>query len=304
MSRPPFHHIPAPPISADWEDLRAVAELVRLGTLSAAGAALGVNYSTIARRVARAEAKLGTILFERLTDGYAPTEDAFLVADHVARMADEEHGLMRALAGRDGRLTGRLVITAPQLVIAHVLAPALRDFREAHPDLDLRIRATNDMLDLNRREADIGIRISPSPGDTLKGLRVIEQHSASFATQDWADRITRDPDQAIDWVIYEGHEGLPAGVSEAWPSSRVRFRFDDMVAIAGAVQAGLGVARLPMFLGRSLPGLVQVPLLAPKPYQPIWIVAHPDVWKGAKVTAFRETVAHFLKGQRDLFVST
>ena len=280
-----------------------MAELVRRGTLSAAGEALRVNYSTVARRVARAEAALGVILFERLADGYAPTEEAHLVAEHVARMAEEDHRLMRRLAGRDGRLTGRLTVTAPQLLIAHALAPALQDFRQAHPGLDLRVRATNDKLDLNRREADIGIRISPDPGDTLTGLRLVEQATASFASRDWADRIARDPSSPIDWIVYEGHEGLPAGVAEAWPASRVSYRFDDMVAIGGAVQAGLGVARIPMFLGRALPGVVQVPLLAPRPYQPIWIVAHPDVWKGAKVTAFRETMVRFLKGDRDRFVA-
>lgn len=303
MSKPPFHAPPAPPPSANWEDLRAVAELVRCGTLSAAGVALEVNYSTVARRVSRAEAALGVVLFERLTDGYSPTEEAHLVADHVARMGDEEHQLMRRLAGRDGRLTGRLTVTAPQLVIAHVLAPALQQFRMAHPALDLRVRATNDKLDLNRREADIGIRISPDPGDTLTGLRLVEQDTASFASQDWADRIARDPTQSIDWILYEGHKSLPAGVAEGWPSSRISYRFDDMIALAGAAQAGLGVARMPMFLGRRLPGLVQVPLLAPQPYLPIWIVAHPDVWKGAKVAAFRDTVVRYLKGQRALFVA-
>lgn len=279
-----------------------MAELVTRGTLSAAGAALDVNYSTVARRIARAEASLGVVLFERLSDGYSPTDEAQLVAEHVAQMANANHALMRGLVGRDGRLTGRLTLTAPQLLIAHVLSPALREFREAHPDLDLRVRATNDKLDLNRREADIGIRISPDPGDTLKGLRLVEQDTASFATQDWADRIARAPDQPIDWIVYEGHSGLPAGVADRWPRSRARYRFDDMVAMAGAAQAGLGVARMPMFLGRSLPGLVQVPLLEPKPYQPIWIVAHPDVWKGAKVAAFREVIVRFLRVERHRFV--
>lgn len=303
MSRNAFHSPPAPPPSANWDDLRAVAEVVRRGTLSAAGEALAVNYSTVARRIARAEAALGVVLFERLTDGYSPTEEAHLVAEHVARMADEDHHLMRRLSGRDLRLTGRLTVTAPQLLIAYAIAPALAEFRAAHPDLDLRIRATNDKLDLNRREADIGIRISPDPGDTLKGLRLVEQQTASFAAQPWADQIARSPDRPIDWIIYEGHKGLPQGVAEAWPASRVSYRFDDMVAIAGAVQAGLGVARLPMFLGRTLPGVVRVPLLEPNQYQPIWMVAHPDVWKGAKVTAFRKVMTRFLKTNRKNFVA-
>lgn len=302
MGKTDFNAPPVAPVSANWDDLRAVAELVTRGTLGRAGEGLGVNYTTISRRIARAEAALSVALFERLADGYRPTEEGRLVADHVARMAEEDHALMRALAGRDGGLTGALTITAPQLLIAHVLAPALRIFREAHPDLELHIRATNDRLDLTRREADLGIRISPDPGDTLTGVRLAEQNSASFASADWAARIRNDPKAPIDWILYEGHQTLPKGVAEAWPSSRVRYRFDDMIAMAGAAQAGLGVVRMPMFLGRALPGLEQVPLLPPKSYPAIWMVGHPDVWKGAKVRAFREVVGRYVKERRAVFL--
>lgn len=288
---------------ASWDDLRAVAELVRQGTLARAGAQLGVNYTTIARRIARAENVLNVQLFDRLADGYVPTERAHLVASHVQQMADSAHAIMRQLAGRDDDLKGRLTITAPQLLIAHALAPALQQFHETHPQIDLRVRATNDLLDLTRREADLGIRISPDPGDTLTGLRVTEQHTASFASPDWARRIATRPKDPIDWIVFEGHQGLPANVLKSWPNSRVAYRFDDMVAMLGAAQAGLGVVRAPMFLARAMPGLTQVPLLSPTAYPPIWVVAHPEVWKGAKVKAFRDHVVRFLKARRSDFIS-
>ncbi len=276
--------------------------LVRHGSLAAAGAALGVSYTTVARRVARAEAALATRLFERLADGYVPTEAARLVAEQAAGMEAGAHDLLRRLAGRDERLEGPLTVTAPQLLIAHVLAPALTRFGELYPGIALRIRATNDLLDLSRREADLGIRVSRAPGDTLTGLRLAPQHTASFASADWARRIAEAPDEPIDWIVYDGHADLPKGVREGWPTSRIRWRFDDMVAIAGAAQAGLGVARMPMFLGRSL-DLTQVPLLPPAPYLDIWMVAHPDVWPGAKVAAFRDVLRADVRGRRALFVA-
>ncbi len=300
---PPFSVTPALPQSARWDDLRAVAAVVQAGTLAGAGQRLGVNYTTVARRIARAEAALGVALFERLADGYVATGDAHLVASHVQRMADSEHAMMRKLSGRDGRLSGELIITAPQLLVAHVLAPFLRDFREMHPDLDLRVRATNDRLDQTRREADIGIRIRPDPGDTLMGVRLTEQHTASFTTQAWADRIADEPNGPIDWVLYDGHDKLPKSVAEAFPGSRIRYRFDDMIAMAGAAQAGLGVVRMPMFLGRAVPGLVQVPLMTPQPYPAVWVVAHADVWKGAKVRVFREMLIAYMRRERHRFVA-
>ena len=73
-----------------WDDLRTVLMLVRYQTLAAAAAALDVNYTTVARRIRRAEASLGQVLFERLADGYRPTEAARVVASHAEKMETSE----------------------------------------------------------------------------------------------------------------------------------------------------------------------------------------------------------------------
>ena len=107
----------------------------------------------------------------------------------------------------------------------------------------------------------------------------------------------------VDWLVYERLDAQPKKQSPAFPNARVTLRFDDMVAMAGAAAAGLGVVRMPMFLGRRRGGLVQVPVLPPQPYADVWIVAHPDVWPSAKVVAFREIVVDFFRRNRALFVA-
>ncbi|MBM7068443.1 LysR family transcriptional regulator [Actibacterium sp. 188UL27-1] len=286
-----------------WDDLRTVLALVRHGSLAAAAKHLDVSYTTVSRRITRAEAGLNLTLFERLADGYRPTETAVLVAEHAARMDAAEHDLLRKLRGRDSTLTGPFVLTAPQLLIANFLAPVLDRFCAAHRQVELRVRATNDLLDLNRREADLAIRISHSPGDTLMGLRLTQQHNASFANPEWADQITANPSGPVDWLIYDQYPDVPKAAMQAHLGSRVRMRFDDMVAMLGAAQAGLGVVRTPMFLGRTTPGLVQVPVLPPHPYADIWVVGHPDVWPSAKSVAFRDVLVDYIKAQRALFVA-
>ncbi|WP_299077368.1 LysR family transcriptional regulator [uncultured Ruegeria sp.] len=287
---------------AHWDDYRAVLEVVRARSLSSASDRLGINYTTVARRIARVEAVVGQALFERLADGYRPTEAGLTVAEHAAHMESAELAMRRGLSGQDTRLEGAMTLTAPQLLIAHVLAPVLDAFNRKHPAIDLKVRADNEMLDLNRREADIAIRISRNPGDSLKGLRLTGQHTASFATQAWVERIKAEPRGVVDWLVYERYSELPATVRQSLPGSRIRMRFDDMVALSAAAQAGLGAVRMPMFLGRSLPGLVQIPGVPPQPYADIWVVAHPDVWPSAKLEAFRSiAVPHFRK-LRSLFL--
>lgn len=284
-----------------WDDIQTVLMLVRHGSLAGSAQALGINYTTVARRIQRAEDGLGLLLFERLQDGYRPTQAAQQLVEHAEKMEQAEHNLMRQIQGDDDALSGELIITAPQLLISNFLSPVLNEFSKTYPSIDLRILATNEILNLARREADLAIRISNTPGDTLTGVRLMAQHTASFANQTQADKISQDPKSNIDWIIYDGNPNIPKGVSEQFPHNKVRLRFDDMVAILGATQAGLGVARLPLFLGRTTPGLVQVPVLPPQPYADIWVVGHPDVWPSAKPSAFREILIAHCKSNRHLF---
>lgn len=286
-----------------WDDLRTVLMLVRHQTLAGAAAALDVNYTTVARRVRRAEEALDQLLFERLPDGYRATQAAHLVAEQARQMEDHQHNLIRRLQGAETELSGPLTITAPQLLISCFLAPVLDQFNRAYPLIELRILATNELLDLTRLEADLAIRISNSPGDTLTGLRLLKQDNASFANRDVAQRIAADPSAMVEWIAYDVFPDIPKAVSADFPNNRIRFRFDDMVAMIGAAQAGLGVVRMPMFVGRASAGLVQVPVYPPQPYADIWVVGHRDVWPSRKLAAFRDILMTYCKAHKGRFTA-
>ncbi|SLN60101.1 HTH-type transcriptional regulator CysL [Falsiruegeria litorea R37] len=290
-------------MNAEWDDLKTILAVARGGTLAAAAEALGLNYTTVARRIQRAEVALGVTLFHRLPEGYQPTETGQLVAAKAAEMDHRADDLFRSVQGQDQTLRGRLVLTAPQLLIGPHIAPVLAQFSDAYPEVEVLLRATNDLLDLNRREADMAIRISRTPGDTLMGLRLCEQQVASFASLSVAKSLADTPQHPIDWIVYEQTPGVPKPALERYPNSRVRLVFDDMVAMIGAAKAGLGVVRMPMFLGRATEGLVQVPILPPQSYADIWVVAHRDVWPSAKVKAFRDLLVPWFKAHKDCFVA-
>ena len=288
-------------MQVDWDDLKTVLALVRSGSLAAAGAELGINYTTVARRVQRAEAAMGATLFEKLPGGYVATETGRMVADHAAGMERQQDALLRQLQGQDQSLSGPLVITAPQLLIGPLLGDVIDRFTKAHPAVELRVKAGNDLLNLHRREADLAIRISRTPGDTLTGLRLTEQDTGSFASPAVVDRILSDPTGPVDWLVYEAYSDVPAAARRAYPGSRVRVFFGDMVAMVGAAQAGLGVVRMPLFLGRNTPGLTRLPGIPAQPYADIWVVGHPDVWRGAKLRAFRDLLLPRVRALRSQF---
>jgi DNA-binding transcriptional LysR family regulator len=298
-----FVHAKMHSMTLDWDDLKTVLHVVRAGTLSGAAAQLGINYTTVARRVARVEARLQRKLFERLSDGYRPTELGRLVAAHAEQMEVQDHALMRGLSGRDETLRGPLVITAPQLLIQWHLVHVIEAFCTAHPEVDLEVNAANDLLDLGRRQADLAVRVSREPGDNLTGMRLTAQHAAAYGSPGLAARIAEHPNEPVDWVVYSQSPGAPKAALERYPQVRIKARFDDMVPMIGAAQAGLGLVRMPMFLGRAVPGLVEVPVMPPQPYADIWAVAHADVWPGAKVRAFREGLVTYFRANRGVFVA-
>ncbi|SLN43661.1 HTH-type transcriptional regulator DmlR [Pseudoruegeria aquimaris] len=286
----------------DWDDLRAVLMVVRHGALARAAKALGVNYTTVARRIAQAEEAYGVRFFERLPAGYVPTPEGLAAAEAAEAMAERETGLRLRLAGQDARLSGPLTVTAPSLLIASHLCTVFDAFTRAHPDVELRVLAANEVLNLNRREADLAVRISNDPGDTLTGRRLAQQHTAAFAAPELAERLAAEPGMPLEWIGFTFWDGPPKASRARHPEGRVRLRFDDMTAVIGAAKAGLGVARMPVFVGRAA-GLVQVPVMPPQPYQDIWMVAHRDVWPAAKVAAMRALIVARFAGAEAEFLS-
>lgn len=288
-------------MNADWEDLKTVMYLVKEGSLSKAALSLGINYTTVARRIGRIEADLGQTLFQRLPEGHVPTEAGRNVANAAEDMNTHSNGLIRSLTAAQEKLTGPLVITAPQALVSTHLAKVILQMKNEHADIELIVRATNDTLDLNQTEADLAIRISNTPDDALVGQRLVRQQTTSFAAPQIAAKIKSDPAARIDWIGMPYWKTPPKNSLVKFPNAHIAFRFDDVTAMMGAAIAGLGVVRLPMFLGDSQPKLVRVPVLSPQPYWDIWVLTHRDMRAAPKVVAFKKILIPFFREHRSDF---
>src|SRR5918996_1468153 len=151
----------------DWNELRLVLAVVRAQGLIGAARALGIDHSTVFRRLQAVEARLGQQLFERLPGGaYEATAVARRMAAAAERMEDEVLALGRDIAGRDHRLTGRMRVTSSETLAYRILTPHLAAFRRAHPGIAVELAIDNRVLNLTRREADVALRpMRPKEGD-------------------------------------------------------------------------------------------------------------------------------------------
>ena len=152
----------------NWDDLRFLVTLGREGTLAAAARRLAVDQTTVARRLRALEEGLGTALFERDEGLWRPTAVGARVLERAARIEEDVAGITRLAEAGAGVVGGVVRITAVSALIGEWLAPRLPGLYARHPELCVDLVASNDNLNVARREADIAIRLArPASGDFL-----------------------------------------------------------------------------------------------------------------------------------------
>ena len=144
-----------------WDDMRVFLFVAREESLSGAGKRLNMDPATVGRRIARLEAAMSTTLFAKSPQGYTLTG----AGERLLRHGEEAELAMRAgvdaLTGADKTLSGQIRIGAPDGCAYYVLAPVVSPISRANPDLDIQIVALPRVANLNRREADMAITVSP-----------------------------------------------------------------------------------------------------------------------------------------------
>lgn len=271
-----------------WDDLRIFLAVMREGSFTAAASALGVEQSTVSRRIASLETELGAGLFDRTPLGPRPTELAERLRAHAERVEAEVRAFADAASGHEREPKGRVRLALTESMAIHVVIPnVLRALREKHPELDVDLVTSDLATDLDRREADLAIRFfRPTQGD-LVAKRVARMPMGVLARRDLAHRKRRKP-EAFDWISFE-IPGVPMP-DAAWLAAHVkvppRMRTTSYLSQVEAVRAGLGVAMLVRTLLRLDPELVELDLgLPPGPVLELWLVTPSNLRDVPRVAA-------------------
>lgn len=272
-----------------WDDLRYVLAIARSAGLSPAARALGVNASSVYRRLEALEAQLDVRLFERLRSGYRLTEAGEALAETAERMEVEALGVERRVRGNDLKLEGHIRLSTSEALAFYMLPPHLAEFRELYPGVTLTLSVSNQLVDLTRRDADVVIRVTRAPPEHLVGRNVGRIGISSYATPAFFARHGRGrPFAEYDWVGYEGPMSRirqAVWLAEHVPESRQTLRVDSMGAAYAAVIAGAGCGALPCFAADRDPCLERVPGTYVQTEAEVWVLTHPDLRKSARIRA-------------------
>jgi DNA-binding transcriptional LysR family regulator len=288
----------------EWDDLRYTLAVAEAGSLAGAARSLGVNHTTVLRRVTAFEKTLGVRIFERLPTGYVLTAGGEELIAAARRVDDTVTTLERKLAGQDLRLSGTVRVTTTDTLMGSILPNILAEFRTAHPGIQLEIALSNVMFSLSKRDADVAIRPARNPPEALVGRRVAKVAFAIYGSPRYLATRRKGEDLAgHQWI---GLDDSLSGVSVAqWmrtelPTSEVALRADSLLGARQAAEAGLGLAALPCYLGDTSPGLVCVRAPIAAMETSLWVLTHDDLRHTARIRAFTEFAAAAFGRQRVL----
>ncbi|MDI2590354.1 LysR family transcriptional regulator [Pseudomonas sp. N3-W] len=270
--------------SIGWELYRSFLAVLNHGSLSAAARALGITQPTVGRHVAELETSFKQTLFTRSRTGLLPTEAALSLRGYAEAMHSNAAALERAVGGEGLGIHGTVRVSASEVIAVEVLPPALARLRQQHPQLTIEVVATNRMLDLLQREADIAVRmtapkqeqlIARSVGQVELGLYAhvdyLSQHGTPQTQADLAQHTLIGFDTETPF-LREASKRVPG-----WGRAGFALRSDSDLAQFAMIRAGAGLGFFQCALASRVPGLVRV-LPEQLSYQlDTWITMHEDL---------------------------
>lgn len=269
----------------DWSNLQHFLALAATDSLPKAADRLGVNRTTVARRIADLEQAFGTSLFERRGRNLSLTQSGREVLAVAEGIDGALQGLERRVFGRDSRLEGAIRVTATS-GIATVLASEFASFMATHPHVLLEVNVTNAVEDLELMEADVAIRLTSTPPETLVGRRVAGLNSALYASQVMADGLKNGGE--IPFIGWAGERVAPPWARRWVENPRVVANTNNMDVARELVASGVGVAEIPCYVAESDSRLYRVSETNPFRFPEAWLLYHPQLRNVSRVRAFAD----------------
>ncbi len=286
-----------------WDDFRLVRGIAESGSLVGAAAALNLNHSTVFRRLGALEAAIGAKLFERSRNGYAATAAGQEMVALAERMGRDVTDFERRVAGRDEKPSGLLRVTTNDAIFNYVLSPILTSFHEAFPDIHLDVLVMSQPLNLSRRDADVAVRSTYAPPETLVGRRIGAAVWGRYVSRELYESGFDPSDKSHFYIAFNEHFGgvdVAEWIEKEIPRERISMRCNTVVGLAKCIAEGLGVGFLPRFVGDQHPEIVCTDEPMAGKGADLWLLTHPDLRHAARVRAFMDHAGAQLAKRRSM----
>jgi DNA-binding transcriptional LysR family regulator len=286
----------------DWDDLRHFLAVHRNATLARAASTLGINATTVGRRLAALEERLEARLFDRTPDGYALTPAGCDLLARAEAIEAETFAIERELIGADQRPTGVVRLTATETLATRFVMPHLPVFRARYPEITLVLACTNRRVSLARREADVALRLARPREDNVVTRRLAAIHLGLYAAGRYLDQrgMPEDPETTLgghDVILFADSRAF--AIENAWfqprlARARIAMRSDSVSSVYAAAVAGVGLALLPASVADRDAALRRVTIANSPAPREIWQAVHADMQKNRRVRVLLDFLAEVL----------
>jgi DNA-binding transcriptional LysR family regulator len=266
----------------NWNDLRFLLALQRQGTLIGAARELGVDQTTVTRRLRSLEKATGSELFGRHRSGAVLTRLGAEMVITAERLEMEMLNLEARVLGGEPRLEGPVRITMP-LAYATDFTKEIAEFARIYPGIELEVVGSDRLRSLTKREADIALRIATKlkVPEHLVGRKICPGSVAVFGAPHLVE-VPWEQCPWLGWIDPEGEWSINEKFRERY-GGRCVLRLNDLWAMTEAARAGVGV----MVHGCGTPlvtqGLVQ--MTEPEHFGDTWVLTHPELRRSPRIRA-------------------
>ncbi|MBB5686811.1 LysR family transcriptional regulator [Sphingobium boeckii] len=279
-------------ILPQWDDLRLFLAIARAGRMTAAARQVGLDQTTLARRLNALEAVVGSKLAERSPRGIRLTEAGGALVAFAERMEAEVSAATHMLGGLDAAVSGTVRLATPEAFGTFLLAPHVPRLSALHPELHLELSPQSRLVSLVNREADIAITLNRPPKGKIVAKRLVDYRIGLYASRDYlaAHGAITNADQAaahpFAWYIDDMLE-LPElrYLREIMADARPVFRSSSIAAQQAAVAAGLGLGLLHVFAAEADERLIRILPEQVEIIRSYWMVMHADQQKLPRIRA-------------------
>jgi DNA-binding transcriptional LysR family regulator len=294
----------------DWNDLRHFLAVARQGSTIRAAKSLGLNQSTVQRRITQLERRLGRVLFERRVDGYRLTPLGAELLPIAERVETDVADFARRVASSDTSPVGTVRVTCPETAGYRMMkSPLLDMFHDRFPGLRVELLMVDRVLDLAKGEADVAFRTIAPQDNALIARKIAEVPWAVCAGHSYIERRGRPQtlEDIEDHYVIQFDGAIADHTVARWmktnaAGARIAARCTSVPALVLAVKSGAGVSPLPVIAIQNEPDIVRLFDQIPELRLPFYLLIHRDMRRTPRVRAFCDFVSSEIKAFRELLV--
>ncbi|MBL4601171.1 MAG: LysR family transcriptional regulator [Emcibacteraceae bacterium] len=286
----------------NWDDIRVFLAVARQGSVRNAALKLKVNHSTVSRRITSFEESLNVRLFERMPQGYLLTSAGEDFLKTAINIEEEIASVDRRIIGRDDLMSGTIRITLPSALGTAFLIEELAEFCVLYPDIKLDINCSYELADMNKREADLAIRITSDPPENLIGRSVVSMAMSNYVSKELWQKICDENDPTSPaWLVKSNSAMHEEHIKNSiFPKAPIKHIISDPDNMIAAVKAGMGISPLGCHFADSEPDLMRLPPGKTELMCDLWLLIHRDLRHTLRVKTLMDFTAKAILKHKDM----